>query len=209
MSKYFRDTVSGFTHMGGAIAAIIGTIFLVIRAKSGIELFSYILFGISMIMLFSASATYHLTTGPKSLVSIMRKIDHSMIFVLIAGTYTPVVLQAFTGGLKWGYICGLWLVAIVGTTLKIFFTGKFRVLFTIIYILMGWSGTVAILPLSKGLGTNGMIILFLGGLFYTTGGIIYALKKPKLWNGFGFHELFHIFVLLGAIAMFFVIYLYC
>lgn len=209
MGKYFRDPVSGFTHMGGAIAAVVGMVFLALRANNGMELGSYIIFGISMILLFSASATYHLTRGPEHLVSIMRKIDHSMIFVLIAGTYTPVVLQAFSGGLKWGYIIGLWVVAIAGTLFKAFFTGKYRVFFTTIYILMGWSGTVAIMPLSKGIGINGLILLIAGGIFYTTGGVIYAIKKPKLWKGFGFHELFHIFVLLGAAAMFFVIYLYC
>lgn len=209
MGKYFRDPVSGFTHMGGAIAAVVGTVFLALRAENAIVLASYIIFGISMILLFSASATYHLTKGPDKLVSVMRKVDHSMIFVFIAGTYTPVVLQAFSGALKWSYIIGLWAVAIGGTIFKVFFTGKYRVFFTTIYILMGWSGTMAIMPLTKGIGQNGLLLLIAGGIFYTTGGVIYALKKPKLWKGFGFHELFHIFVLLGAASMYFVIYLYC
>jgi hemolysin III len=208
LGRYFRDTESGFIHLAGALAAIIGTVFLTLRAKDNIQLFSYIIFGISMILLFSASTAYHLTKR-EGLVRILRRIDHSMIFIFIAGTYTPVVMQSFEGALKWGYIIGIWLVALAGTILKIFLTGRLRKLFTAFYILMGWSGTFAIMPLSKAIGAKGTALLIIGGLFYTIGGIIYALKKPKLCKSLGFHELFHIFVLLGAVCMYFLIYFYC
>src|SRR5690606_24143093 len=143
----------GFIHLAGALAAIIGTVFLTLRAKDNIQLFSYIIFGISMILLFSASTAYHLTKR-EGLVRILRRIDHSMIFIFIAGTYTPVVMQSFEGALKWGYIIGIWLVALAGTILKIFLTGRLRKLFTAFYILMGWSGTFAIMPLSKAIGAK-------------------------------------------------------
>ena len=204
--KVFRDTVSGFTHMGGAIVAIVGTVFLSLRATSGLELATFLIFGVSMVLAFAASATYHLIRGPQKLIDAFRKLDHAMIYILIAGTYTPIVMASFESTIRLAYMISIWTVTAIGVTLKILFTGKFRILSTILYLAMGWSIIFAIVPLVKSIGTAGSILLGVGGIMYTIGGIIYATKHPKLWKNFGFHELFHIFVLLGAVAMFFAVY---
>jgi len=204
--KVFRDTVSGFTHMGGAAVAIVGTVFLCLRANSGVELATFLIFGISMVLAFAASATYHLIRGPQKLIDAFRKLDHAMIYILIAGTYTPVVATSFDSTIRLAYMLGIWGVTAFGVSLKLFFAGKLRILSTILYLAMGWSIIFAIVPLVKAIGTGGSILLLIGGILYTIGGIIYALKRPRLWKNFSFHELFHIFVLLGAIAMFFTVY---
>ena len=205
--KVFRDTVSGFTHFGGAVASIVGTVFLAMNWGGDAEkLIVYLIFGVSMIALFSASATYHLVTGPKRLVRVCHILDHCMIYVLIAGSYTPIVSLVFTGKLKWGYIIGIWAFALCGIIMKSFWTGRFRLVSTIIYLVMGWSIVFAIVPLVKALAAGGTVLFIIGGVFYTIGGIIYAIKKPNIFKYFGFHELFHIFVLLGAAAHFFMVY---
>lgn len=205
--KVFRDTVSGFTHVGGAVAAVVGTVLLALKWGGDVEkLAVYLIFGISMSALFAASATYHLVTGPKRLIRVCHIIDHCMIYVLIAGTYTPIVSIVFSGALKWGYIIGVWAFAAGGIIIKSFLTGRFRTLSTIIYLIMGWSIVFAIVPLVKTLPVGGTVLLLTGGLLYTAGGVIYALKKPNFAQGFGFHEFFHIFVLLGALAHYFMVY---
>ncbi|MDD3766998.1 MAG: hemolysin III family protein [Eubacteriales bacterium] len=207
--KVFRDTTSGFTHVAAAIAAAIGTVFLALKWGGNMEkLIVYLIFGVGMTAAFSASGTYHLVTGPQKLIRVCHIIDHCMIYVLIAGTYTPIVSGAFDGSLKWGYIIGIWVFALVGIIIKAFYTGRFRTLSTIIYMIMGWSIIFAIVPLVKSIESRGAMLLLTGGIFYTVGGVIYALKKPNLCKVFGFHELFHIFVMLGATAHYFMIYFY-
>lgn len=207
--KVFRDTVSGFTHVAAAVAAIVGTVFLALKWGGDTErLMVYLIFGISMTALFSASGTYHLVTGPKKLVRVCHIIDHCMIYVLIAGTYTPIVSVVFSGGLKWGYIIGIWTFALAGIIIKTFYTGRFRTLSTIIYMAMGWSIIFAIVPLVKSMERSGLMLLLTGGILYTVGGLIYALKKPNIFKYFGFHEMFHIFVMLGATAHYFMVYYY-
>jgi hemolysin III len=161
-----------------------------------------------MTALFAASGTYHLVTGPARLVRVCHIIDHCMIYVLIAGTYTPLVAAAFTGALKWGYMLGVWVFALGGIVVKTFLTGRFRALSTILYLVMGWAIVFAVVPLARTIAPEGTLLLFTGGLFYTVGGVIYAVKKPNFTKGFGFHELFHVLVLLGALAHYFMVYYY-
>lgn len=161
-----------------------------------------------MILLFSASAAYHLVSGPKVLIKVCHIIDHCMIYVLIAGTYTPIVYFMFSGALRWGYIIGVWSFALCGIVIKTFFTGRFRTLSTIVYVIMGWSIIFAIIPLVRSMPTDGIMLLFAGGVFYTAGGVIYAVKRPNIFSKFGFHELFHIFALLGAAAHYFMVYFF-
>jgi len=207
--KIFRDAVSGFTHLAGAAAAIAGTVFLVANSGGSAEkLTVHLIFGISMVMAFAASTVYHLISKPELLIRVCRIIDHCMIYILIAGTYTPIVFFAFTGALRWGYIFGIWLFAFTGILLKVFFTGRFRLASTIIYLLMGWSIIFAIVPLVKNMSSYGVALLLAGGGFYTAGGAIYMAKKPNLFKNFGFHEIFHIFILFGAAFHYFMVYFY-
>ncbi len=202
MAKVFRDTVSGFTHMGAAVLAIVGTVFLGIRAAghSGLAIFTSLIFGVFMVLMFSFSCTYHLVRGPKKAVAAFKIVDHCMIYALIAATYTPVVLLLFDGWLKWTYFVGIWGCALVGIILKLFLTGKFRTVSTILYCIMGLLIVFATVPFYNAAGFWAMFFLVLGGVMYITGAVFYAIQKPAPKHGFGFHEIFHIFVMLGAAA---------
>ena len=206
--KVFRDSVSGFTHMGGAILAIVGTVFLGLKAQGGLAIAAAIVYGVTMVLMFSASCTYHLVTGPQKLISVARIVDHCMIYILIAGTYTPVVALVLDGWLRITYFSGIWACALIGIALKIFFTGKFRTVSTVLYCVMGLLIALASVTLYKTAGLWFMFFLIMGGVMYITGAVFYAIEKPKPKHGFGFHEIFHIFVLLGAASHYVMILCY-
>lgn len=196
--KVFRDSVSGFTHMGGAVLSIVGAVFLGIKANGGLAIAAAIVYGVTMVLLFSFSCTYHLVSGPKKLISAFRIVDHCMIYILIAGTYTPVVALVLNGWVRIAYFSGIWACALIGIALKIFFTGKFRTVSTILYCVMGLLIALTSVTLYKTAGFWFMFFLIMGGVMYISGAVFYAIQKPKPRHGFGFHEIFHIFVLLGA-----------
>lgn len=207
--KYFREPVSGFTHLLGAVFSLIGMAFLILKSD-GIPLtVCYIVFGISMFLLFASSAGYHLANGSKRLIANLRKVDHSMIYVFIAGTYTPLLLQVLSFEKFVLTVSAVWTAAAVGIALKVFFTGKFRVVSTLMYLCMGWACLPLVSSLYRTLGVGGIVLLALGGIFYTAGAVIYAAKWPLRYNKiFGFHEIFHILVLAGAASMFAGVYVY-
>ena len=207
--KIFRDTVSGMTHLAAAIVAVAGTIFLVTTSNGGVlEVVSKLIFGLSMVLLFSASATYHLVTAPEKLINTLKKVDHSMIYVLIAGTYTPIVSICFTGALQLGYLIGIWGLALLGIIFKVFYAGRFRIVSTLLYIIIGWSIIFAIVPLYRVVGVGGLTLLFTGGALYSIGAIFYILKKPNFSKNFGFHELFHVLIILAAGALYTLVLVY-
>ena len=207
--KIFRDTVSGMTHLVAAVVAIVGTVFLCTSSYGGTsEVVSKLIFGLSMVLLLTASATYHLVLGPEKLISVLKKVDHSMIYILIAGTYTPVIIVCFTGALQLGYIIGVWVLALLGVIFKVFYAGRFRMVSTLLYILMGWSIIFAIVPLARVVGVDGLVLLFSGGILYSIGAIFYILKKPNFSRNFGFHELFHVLIILAAGAFYTFILVY-
>jgi channel protein, hemolysin III family len=207
--KTFRDTVSGMIHFVAAIIAIAGTVFLCTTSNGGTaEIVPKLIFGLSMVLLLAASAAYHLVRGPEKLISRLKKIDHSMIYVLIAGTYTPVVSVCLTGTLRLSYIVGIWVFALLGVIFKIFYAGRFRIVSTILYIIMGWSIVFAISPLARVVGTGGLILLLSGGVLYSIGAIFYMLKRPNISKNFGFHELFHVLIVLAAGAFYAFILVY-
>ncbi len=197
-----RDHWSAITHLAGLLLAVIGTIYLLlIGYKNGgvLYLTAFAVYGISMILLYLASTLYHWLQINARGILILRKFDHSMIYVLIAGSYTPLCLIALSGGWRIGLLSGIWLIAIGGILLTIFYFSAPRWLTTSIYIFMGWLALAAIFPLSQTLPAAGFFWLIVGGLFYTAGGIIYGIKPAALgWAEFGFHEIFHLFVLAGS-----------
>lgn len=207
MIKKLRDPFSGLTHLAGALLSIVGLVLLVLKAVNYGDIrhvVSFSIFGASLILLYTASALYHLLPlSPKGIL-FLRRIDHMMIFVLIAGTYTPVCLIPLQGG--WGYslLVGVWLLAVVGMVLKIFWMGAPRWISTLLYVVMGWLVVVAFWPLLQTLPLGGLIWMALGGLFYTVGAVFYGTKwPPNLIPGwFGFHEVFHLFVMAGSFSHF-------
>jgi hemolysin III len=204
MFAKLREPVNGLTHLGGAIGAIIGQVVLLVAGWSGTaKIISLFIYGISLITLFSASATYHMARAKPAVLETLRKIDHSAIFLLIAGTYTPFCLIAFTGFWRWGLLSIIWSIAVIGIVIKIFFIKSPRWLHAGIYVAMGWLCMLAAPQMPSVLPGAAMIWLIVGGVIYTLGAVIYATKIFNFVPGkFGFHEVWHIFVLMGALAHF-------
>lgn len=213
MLNKFRDPASGLSHLIGAILSVVALVFLLhlaISNRNVWQIVSFSIFGASMILLYSASATYHLVKASEKVIFILRKLDHSMIFVLIAGTYTPLCLTILRGRLGYTLCAIIWTMAIAGIVFKMFFFNVPRWIYTIVYLVMGWIAAVVIGPIFKVSGIRPISWLLAGGIFYTIGGVIYGLKKPNIIpNWLGFHELFHIFIILGTFSHFFMVYKFC
>lgn len=193
------------THGLGLVLGVIAFPFLVIKSFKYPEFWkssSLIIYGISIIILYAASTFYHAAKEPK----LRRKLnifDHAAIFVLIAGTYTPFTLITLEGRTGWLIFTLTWIFAFVGIVLKLFFTGKFDKLSTVMYVLMGWQIMFVIKPLMNNLSTNGLFWLFVGGISYTIGAILYSIRKMP-FN----HAIFHVFVLFGSISHYISVYFY-
>lgn len=204
--------MNGFTHFIGIILSIIGTILLIklsLHPYRPIHLISFTIFGLGMISLYTTSTLYHWLKLSEAGIAKFRKADHIMIFIYIAATYTPVCTLALPGSLGLGLLAIVWLIAIGGTIIKIFWMNAPRWLSTLLYVLMGWLAVIVIYPLFDALPAEALFWLFTGGLFYTIGSVIYAFKKPNLFPGIlGFHEIFHLFVILGSFSHFWLVYKY-
>lgn len=200
----FREPFNGLSHLSGAVMAVIGQVgLLIVSWNAPVRLVSALIYGLSLISMFSASAIYHLANVGPRVQKILRKLDHSAIFLLIAGTYTPFCMQAFSGFFRWGLLAIVWAIALGGILVKIFWVSAPRWLNALVYVLMGWLCVTAIGQIRTALGPVTLAWLVIGGLAYTFGALIYATKLFNFVPGkFGFHEVWHLFVLLGALAHF-------
>ncbi len=212
MNYSIREPINSITHLIGIVLSAIGLILLlVVSINSGdyIKIISSVIFSIGLIGLYSASTVYHWSLGSENKLLILRKIDHTMIYVLIAATYTPVCLISLKGFTGYLLLTIVWTLAIAGIILKLLWLDAPRWLYTSFYLGLGWAAIFVIYPLYKTLPINGLILLFAGGLSYSIGAIFYATKseKIKIWK-FGFHEIFHIFILLGSLIHYLMIYKY-
>ncbi len=205
--KRIKDPVSGFTHLIGAIASSVGLVFLIIHAtvygEGAWDIVSFVIFGVGLILLYSASSIYHLCNVSEKASRVLRKLDHIMIYILIAATYTPICLGPLRGPLGWSIFGVVWGLAIFGLFLTIFWLNAPRWLTTGIYLAMGWTVIIAIYPMITIFASLNALPslwwLLAGGIFYTIGAIFYGLKWPKLKNPyFSFHEIFHILIMLGS-----------
>jgi hemolysin III len=204
MFSKFWDPFSGLSHLITSIAAVGGLVALLIVGWGDIrKITSLTIYGISLILLFGASAAYHLPKAKPQIIQILRKFDHSAIYLLIAGTYTPFCAIMFTGFWRWGMLTIIWSLALIGIGVKIFLIKAPRWLYTGVYLAMGWLCVIAIREMLIALPTGALAWLVIGGLAFTLGAIVYATKKMDFFPGiFGFHEVWHIFVILGALAHF-------
>jgi hemolysin III len=202
MLSKLREPVNGLTHLGGAIAAFFGLIALLIVGWGGTaKVVSVLVYGLSLVAMFSASAAYHLAKVKPTVLQTLRKFDHSAIFLLIAGTYTPFCVNAFTGFFRWGLLAIIWAIAVIGIVVKVFYVKAPRWLNVVVYIVMGWLCISAVGQMSSALSVSAIVWLIIGGVIYTLGAVVYATKFMNFWPGkFGFHEVWHIFVLLAAMA---------
>ncbi|MFA9423149.1 MAG: hemolysin III family protein [Sedimentibacter sp.] len=208
-----KELTSAITHLGGAIFGIVATFLLLHNAKNAnntMTAIAFSIFGLSMILLYSASTIYHFIDKSKQKAKlVMRKLDHIMIFVLIAGTYTPICLVSLHNSIGYRFLALVWGITIVGVFIKIFWINSPNWVSSVLYIAMGWLAVWFFSPLAKSMPVGGIFWLMLGGIFYTIGGAIYGIKKPNINKTyFGFHELFHIFVLLGTFCHFILMYFY-
>jgi hemolysin III len=210
--QHFREPVSGFTHFAGfllSIAAFISLETYAVMQGRMWHIVAFAIYGTSLILLYGASSMYHLLPLSPSGITILRRIDHAMIFVLIAGTYTPVCLIPLRGVWGWSILSITWSLAIAGIFQSFFWLNAPRWFSTSLYLVMGWLIIIAFLPLIHSIPINGIIWFVLGGLCYTGGAIIYGLKRPNPIPGiFGFHEIWHIFVMAGSFCHFWAIWNY-
>lgn len=214
MSKFFaraRDPISSFTHLIGAVLSVIGTFIFIFKGVFvGAELriiLSTITFGLSLVALYTASTIYHFAPYGKKLVAVLRRLDHSMIYVLIAGSYTPILIHYFPEGSQLIYTAVIWAIAAAGISVRMLWFSAPRWLYTGFYVLMGWF--ILISPSSlAGMERSAMLMLLAGGLSYTIGGIFYAFKWPNPSESFGAHEVFHLLVLGGSLMHYLTVLLY-
>jgi hemolysin III len=199
-----RDPASAISHLVGFFMAIVGTVFLLIRgfvAGGSLYVGAFAVFGTTMMLLYLASTSYHWFELSESGNLVLRKLDHAMIYVLIAGTYTPLCVIALQGLWRTGMLTAIWALALGGIVLTIFYFEAPRWLTTGIYLFMGWLLVISFFPLSRSLPLSGFAWLIAGGFSYTIGGVIYGRKRSLIHlPGFGFHEVFHIYVLGGTIC---------
>ncbi|HYE11816.1 MAG TPA: hemolysin III family protein [Patescibacteria group bacterium] len=212
MKIKMREPVSGLTHLLGAVLSAVGLVFMIYYAVAEgtvWHIVSFSIFGSSLILLYTASTLYHLLCISDKGVKVLRKIDHMMIYVLIAGTYTPLCLIPLRGG--WGYslLITIWGIAITGIIMKLLWFDAPRWLYTLFYLGMGWLVVIAFWPMIKTIPAGGIAWLVAGGLLYSIGAVIYGTKWPPLKSKvFGFHEIFHLFVLYGSFCHFWLMFRY-
>ncbi|WP_179346551.1 PAQR family membrane homeostasis protein TrhA [Winogradskyella ursingii] len=199
-----EEQLNAWSHGLGVVLGIVGLILLILYtdALKPWSLFSVVVYGLSIIILFLASTLYHSVSGEKR-KHYFRIVDHISIYLLIAGTYTPVLLITLSDSLGWTLFWIVWRIAAFGVVLKLFFTGRFEIFSTLLYLVMGWLIVFDYSNLSDAIGPNGVFWLFAGGLFYTVGIVFYAIQKMH-YN----HVIWHLFVLGGAICHFLMVFWY-
>jgi len=207
-----RELMNGLTHCIAALLAVAGLVVLMLRAVDPprpLHLLSFFVFGTALILLYLTSTAYHWAQCSVKGLQRLRRLDHIMIFVVIAATYTPICLIPLRGPWGWTLFGGIWALACAGVLMKMVWLQTPRWLSTTVYVAMGWLAVVAVYPLYRALQPAAFAWLVAGGLFYTAGALVYALKKPDLWpSAFGFHELFHVLVVMGSFSHFWVLYEY-
>ncbi|SDY14818.1 hemolysin III family protein [Thermoactinomyces sp. DSM 45892] len=205
-----REPVNTWTHFASFLAGIVGLVFLIVLTyQNPTKLLTMIIYGVSLIVLFGASSLYHwVHVKPKTKLA-LRKFDHIAIYFFIAGTYTPVVYVGLEGAWRITMLICVWSLAIVGMVMKLWFMNVPRIVSTIFYVTLGWLAIVPFGQFIEHLPIKAIILLIAGGVAYTVGAVIYATKIfDFIPNKFGFHEIFHIFIMLGSLAHFLMISMY-
>lgn len=205
----FRQPVNGLTHLAGAVFSTAALIWLVIIAQGDpVKLVSVIIYGLSLIILYSASAIYHLMHGSERTLLWLERIDHAAIYTLIAGCYTPFCLIVIQGEWRWILLAIVWVMALIGVVYKMLFLTTPGVFSLLYYMLMAC--VVFILPpdVLAMIPPPAKVFLLASGVVFVLGALVFGLEKPNLHPMLGHHELWHLFVMLGS-ALHFIAILYC
>lgn len=204
MLNKLREPVNGLTHFFAAFVSAAGSIALILIGwRDLIKIISLGVYGVSLILLFAASAAYHMIKSGPRVIAALRKLDHAAIYLLIAGTYTPFCAIMFEGFWQWGFLAIVWSLAGIGIVVKMFMIHAPRWVGAGIYLMMGWLCLAAVGEMLRVLPAGALAWLLAGGVIYTLGAVVYITKAFNFLPGkFGFHEVWHIFVILGALAHF-------
>ena len=207
-----REPFSSYSHFVGAVLSEIGLFAMLLRLMlddtvSGQLAVAAVVFCLSLIALYSASSIYHFSGRGEAVLRRLKKLDHSMIYVLIAGSYTPIVLRYMPAPRSYLFLGAIWLIALSGIAIKLLWIDAPRLLGTALYLALGWAialdfGVVLSMP------APAIFLLAAGGLSYTVGGIVYITKKPNIGAVLGFHELFHLFVIAGSLCHYLMVFWY-
>jgi hemolysin III len=197
-----KPLLRGWSHALAALAAVVITIVLLVQTRADIVRFlSVLVFGFSMIALYLGSAVYHIGRWQGRRATLLQAIDHANIFLLIAGTYTPICVNVMTGWLRVLVLTLIWLVGLSGALVSVLTLRLPRWILTGLYLGMGWIALIALPQLAQRLPWEAIALLLSGGLLYSIGAVVYALKRPNpLPRVFGFHEIFHLFTIAGGAA---------
>jgi hemolysin III len=200
-----EEIAHSITHGVGALMSVAGLVLLIVRAVGTGDpwrVVSFTIFGVTMVLLYSASTLYHALTPPRA-KNVFKVLDHAFIYLLIAGSYTPFLLVSLRGGWGWAMFGVVWLVTIIGMVFKVWFAGRFRLLSTLLYIALGWMCIIAVKPMLANVPGPGLGWLLAGGVAYTGGSVFY------LWRGMPYHHaIWHVFVLIGTACHFVSVYGY-
>lgn len=209
-----KEPGSAITHFIGMSMAAVAATPLILKAVAGVSrnnIGAVVIFIVSMILLYGASTSYHTFDISEHVNKVLKKLDHAMIFVLIAGTYTPVCVIGLGDRVGHLLLITIWTIAAMGIAFKMFWVTCPRWISSVMYIIMGWLCMVAAPFLIRNLGTGAFAWLLTGGIIYTIGGVIYALKLTgfnERHKNFGTHEIFHLFCMGGSFCHFMLVYLY-
>lgn len=205
-----QNPIRGFLHGGAAVAVLAGTIYLVNRTwNNTVALFGSLVFGFALLVMYTVSSLYHSVPWAPDWKRRLQRIDHSMIYLVVAGTFTPIAIAGLEGAAMWWCLGLVWTIAVVGITLKLVRPSVSTGLSVTLQLTMGWTVILWIPQIWHSLGAGAIVFIALGGLFYTLGTVFFMTKRPKLFpRTFSYHELFHVFVVLASVFHFLAVALY-
>ncbi|MHB8507046.1 MAG: PAQR family membrane homeostasis protein TrhA [Candidatus Dormibacteria bacterium] len=201
--SFQKPRLRGLSHAAFAPLALLGTAALVLSSQGQGKRIALMVYGATMVLLFTGSAVYHVGHWSPGVREWLRRVDHSNIYLLIAGTYTPVAVVLLRGGWRVGMLVAVWAVALAGVASVLPGWQMPHSVEALLYILTGWVAVVASPQIVHRVGWGGLLVLASGGLLYSIGAVVYATRRPRLWQGtFGYHELFHVFVIAATLVFF-------